>query len=156
MESPSGQRLPSNLDAERALLGAILRDESRTAIELVRKELGARAFYLQEHRHIFNALLETDGDHGRAVELLEVSGLLEGAGGAEYVTELHAMVHLSEDIRESAELIRDAWRRRELIMLAGNAASMAMDNDQPTWLTVDYLREHLGSEAWPSTANRGA
>ena len=54
------KNLPNNIDAEKAVLGAILIDEQ--AINSALEQINAEDFYDQNHIRIFNAMLELDSE----------------------------------------------------------------------------------------------
>ena len=82
---------PQNLEAEQAVLGAILMDPK--ALDRVTPLLPAGAFYKEAHNRIFSAILELQnaGDPVDTVTLtnyLTKQGLVENVGGAYYITGL--------------------------------------------------------------------
>src|SRR5688572_18124919 len=85
---------PQSIDAERAVLGAMLLnpDAVGAAIEILRDNAG-EAFYLEAHQHIYDAVLSLFGrnepiDSTTLIERLSREGTLEAAGGALYIAEL--------------------------------------------------------------------
>src|ERR1700729_3336620 len=83
--------LPSNLEAERSILGAILLDNHalNAAIEKIRSE----DFFLSQHRQIFERMIQL-GEKQQAIdvvtlmEALSRRGELEAAGGIAYLSQL--------------------------------------------------------------------
>lgn len=86
-ERPEDRPLPSNHEAERAVLGAVLLDNS--ALAVVRGLLSAEDFHKPEHVHIFGHMIDLH-DSGVTVDLvtlterLHVESELEMVGGAPY------------------------------------------------------------------------
>ncbi len=82
---------PQNLDAERALLGAlILKSEAMHDVSVT---VYPESFYADKHREIFRAILDIFMQ-GDPIDILTVTtklksrDLLERSGGASYITEL--------------------------------------------------------------------
>lgn len=89
--SPIASPLPQNLDAERAVLGAVLLDNSalNDAVENLRPE----DFFLDQHRPVFAQMLAMS-ESQQAIDLVILTeelhrcGDLEAAGGAAYLASL--------------------------------------------------------------------
>ncbi|MFM9128033.1 MAG: DnaB-like helicase N-terminal domain-containing protein, partial [Solirubrobacterales bacterium] len=84
---------PHSIEAEQAVLGAILLSEQAHYTFVVEEELKARDFYRNRHRVVFAAMLElfdggTEIDVLSVVEQLKSTGNLEDAGGADEIAEL--------------------------------------------------------------------
>src|SRR5258708_6973309 len=82
--------LPSSLDAERSVLGAILLDNKSLDAAMVLKP---EDFFLDQHRRVFAQMLE-HGEAKKPIDLvtltveLDRKGDLEAAGGAPYICSL--------------------------------------------------------------------
>ncbi len=125
---PEDRQPPHNLDAERAILGAAFLDKE--AVGLARERIDGSEFYRREHRLIFNALCELYEvdqavDPITVSEQLEKNGMLEAAGGIDYLTALGAVVATAANVSYHAEIIRDKSTLRSLIhastLIAGEA-----------------------------------
>src|SRR6202453_1651698 len=83
--------LPHNLEAERSILGAILLDNH--ALNAAVEKLRADDFFLPQHRHIFEGMVQL-GERQQAIdtvtlmESLSRGGRLEAAGGVPYLSQL--------------------------------------------------------------------
>jgi DnaB helicase-like protein/AAA domain-containing protein len=110
--------LPQNLDAERAVLGAVLIDES--VIPSARQILNADDFLLPENRRVFAAMLGM-ADAKQAIDLLTVNeelqrqGILEAAGGTAYLAGLMDGVPRLTHIEHYARIVREKAALRNLI-----------------------------------------
>src|SRR3989338_9333904 len=85
------RKSPSNLDAERALLGAILLTPE--SIHDVSANIKPESFYADKHREIFRAIMEVfmKGDPIDTVAItakLKTNGQLERVGGVNYIAHL--------------------------------------------------------------------
>jgi len=110
--------LPSNLDAERALLGVAMinADAALGVVASVRES----DFYVPENRYVFRHIQSLLG-RGIAVDLVTVtedlqkSGELERAGGPGYIASLLDGMPRLTNVKHHAKIVRDNATRRELI-----------------------------------------
>ncbi len=117
---PNNQ-MPHNLDAEAALLGCLLIDESVQAevLESLREE----DFYQDSHRLILAAMKRVFGGH-KTVDLvtltddLEREGTLERAGGLQAVTELANGTPSAANYRQYLSIVKRDAVNRALIRAA--------------------------------------
>ena len=125
---PSPARLPSNLEAEQALLGAILFDNA--AYERIGDALKAPHFYEPFHQRLFAAMEE----HIRKGQLAEPIVLVERfrrdpgfgeLGGLRYLADLVDRAPPAANAADYARVIHDLALRRELIRLGGDISAQA-------------------------------
>ncbi len=136
------RQVPKNLDAERHFLGALLLDGS--LFPRISEEFGAipkEDFFSERNRIIYEAILHRaaisdDFDPTVICADLEISGLLDKAGGKSYVASLTDDVGPSSAITEYARIIRDTSRRRQLISVAEHIESLGYS---PEGRKVDEL-----------------
>jgi len=126
---------PSNLEAEQALLGALLANNK--AYERVSDFLAPEHFADAIHGRIFQAIarrLEA-GQLADAVTLkgeFEHSGVLEEVGGTSYLSQLLAAMVGIINAGEYAKSIHDAWLRRQLIDIGEELVNRAFGSDPET------------------------
>src|SRR5690349_21829450 len=127
------QRLPpSNLQAEQALLGALLANNK--AYERVSEFLAPENFADPVHGRIYRAIARRieAGQLADAVTLkaeFEHSGILEEVGGTAYLAQLlTAMVGII-NAGEYGRAIHDAWLRRQLIDIGETVVNNAFGAD---------------------------
>ena len=82
--------LPQNIEAEKAVLGSILLDDQ--AINGALEEVGINDFYDQNHKKIFSAMLELDGEN-KPIDVVTLyeklkskKSMLQEIGGSTYLT----------------------------------------------------------------------
>ncbi|WP_407925895.1 replicative DNA helicase [Falsiroseomonas selenitidurans] len=115
------QRLPpANLEAEQALLGALLANNK--AYERVSEFLAADHFADAVHGHIYAAIQRRieAGHLADAVTLraeFQGSGLLDEVGGVAYLGQLLTAMVGVINAGEYGKVIHDAWLRRQLVDL---------------------------------------
>jgi len=136
--------LPQNLEAEDAVLGAMVR--APAAITSVVEFLHGKDFYRDSHGVIFHACLElyAKGEPVDAITVadhLEVTGNLEGAGGRTRLHELVAMVPATANAPHYARIIRDMATLRGLIRVGQDVAKMGWERSGETDELVDRAEQ---------------
>ena len=127
------QRLPpSNLQAEQALLGALL--ANNRAYERVSEFLGAVHFADPIHGRVFQSIQRRieAGQLADAVTLkaeFEHSGVLEEVGGTAYLAQLLSSMVGIINAGEYGRAIHDAWLRRQLIEIGETVVNNAFGAD---------------------------
>lgn len=122
--------LPASVEAEEAVLGAIL-----TAPEVIWDVLPVvrpADFYIVRHRWIFECIVDLvearrSPDYLSVVEALKASGKLDETGGPAYVGGLMREALMPYRAPEHAALVRELSRKRQLARLAQQLAEMAYD-----------------------------
>ncbi|MFY9270361.1 MAG: replicative DNA helicase [Candidatus Manganitrophaceae bacterium] len=122
---------PQNLDAEQAVLAAVLLDNQ--AVNKVVELLRADEFYKEAHRKIFAAMLELN-EANEAVDLitlterLQVKGHLEAVGGASYLSEILNSVATAANVRMHAKIIHEKALLRSLITIATDIVTVGYES----------------------------
>ncbi|HQU07783.1 MAG: replicative DNA helicase [Parcubacteria group bacterium 21-54-25] len=131
---------PQNLEAERALLGALLLkpDALHDVADIVRGD----SFYAEKHKLIFESMQELAG-RGEPIDLLTLTarladqGLLERSGGKSYVAELATSTPSPGNITHYAELVSRKQLMRALIDAAYRITENAYDESHDTAEVLD-------------------
>lgn len=143
--APSDPVTPQNIDAERAVLGAIMIRNSMLAE--VSDLLTRDHFFREAHGELYAVFQSLDAK-SKPIDLLTVSeeltraGRLEAMGGLGYIGSLVNGVPMSTNVRAYAELVREAWMRRELVIMATALVNDAPIDDDPG-AVVDRAMERL-------------
>ncbi len=109
---------PQNLEAERAVLGAILMDNE--TVYTVMEILEPPAFYQPSHRLIFSTMLDLS-ERGEPIDIvtlvdrLRSAGNLDKAGGPDYIPTLADEVPTSAGVANYAKIVREKAVLRNLI-----------------------------------------
>jgi replicative DNA helicase len=120
---------PHSLEAEMAVLGAVLIDNS--AYSIVTEHLTPEAFYKQAHRKIFEAM-ENLSQKGEAVDVIMLSeelkrtGAYQIVGGPAYLTQIMDNVHTAANAEHYAREVFDKFLLRRLISIAGSVSTQAL------------------------------
>lgn len=119
VKSPFIERVPpQNLEAERAVLGAMLLDKG--AIGRVLETLDEDCFYKEAHKKIYSVIINLyeknePADLITVVEELRRENCLEEVGGAAYVASLLDTVATAANVEYHARIIREKAILRNLI-----------------------------------------
>jgi replicative DNA helicase len=142
--------LPASVEAERAILGAILLDNS--AFPQAAEFLQADDFSLDSHRRIYRRMEELS-NIGRAIDFVTLTEQLgqhkeiESVGGVAYVTSLTDGLPRVKNIDQYVRIVRDKALLRGLIHAATAAIQKAYDQDAPAEEIVDAAEADLFSVA---------
>lgn len=125
MENLTRAPLPSNEEAERAVLGSILIENS--SINQVLEILIAEDFYNENHSKIMSCMIDLDRE-GNAIDVLTLyewmssKGIIEEVGGAAYLTYLVSTVPTAENVAHYARIVKDKSVLRKLVLTATDIA----------------------------------
>ncbi|NOX63383.1 MAG: replicative DNA helicase [Chloroflexi bacterium] len=144
MTSLPDKTVPSNLEAEEALLGSLLIDPD--AIIQVATIVTSEDFYAHKHGLIYEAIRSLH-DQRHPVDFLTVTyelerrGKLTDVGGAAYISSLINAVPSSIHAVEYAEIVQRTSTLRQLIAAAGQIARMAHDESREVQEVMDQAEE---------------
>src|SRR5687767_10035850 len=124
--------LPSNLEAERSILGAILLDNSvcNRAMELMRRD----DFFLNSHRRLFDKMILLS-ERGSSIDLVTLSEELrranefEQVGGATYIASLIDGVPRTDTIEPYVKIVKSKGILRKLITASNQIIARAFDEE---------------------------
>ncbi len=116
-EKPGGSRSQEDLAAERAVLGAVLSDN--TVIASVAEIVHPDDFASAAHSQIFAAMLSLDlqqrpVDHLTVSDELKIRGQLTATGGPAYLMTLDQMVPYAGNATQYAQIVKSQAIRRRL------------------------------------------
>lgn len=125
---------PSNLDAERAVLGAIMLRNS--VLSEAQAILEPSDFYSPAHRMVFSSMLELE-ERSAPIDPITVKAKLGDQvrrleGGEDYLVRLLGDVHTSANIEQYARIVADRSKRRRAIEVARELARSALAEDSET------------------------
>lgn len=137
---------PTNIDAEKALLGAIiLKPETMHDVSV---SVYPESFYADKHSEIYRALLTifTKGDPIDLLSLtttLKSNGQLERIGGASYVTELVETVPAAGNAHYYSEQVQNKATLRGLIHAAEDIAELGYSDPDNIDETLDQAEKKV-------------
>lgn len=137
---------PHDVDAERAILGALLLDPSR--LSDAQDVVSESDFYRSSHRSIFSAMCRL-ADHNEPIDQVTLTdqlkrdGRLETIGGAAYLAELWAWVPSSANLSTHAQIVRDHAMRRQLTIVAQDILEQGYASRAPIADVIDTAEQAI-------------
>lgn len=126
---------PSNIEAEQALLGALLYDNA--AHERVGDKLSGKHFFEPFHGRLFGATIDTAIKRGQLAEPILLAEqfsrdpAFEDLGGMRYLADLVDRAPPIANVADYSRVIYDLALRRELIRIGGEVSVEAGQGDNP-------------------------
>jgi replicative DNA helicase len=136
--------LPSNVEAERSILGAILLDNAdcNQAIELLRRD----DFVHDAHRRIFDKMVALT-ERLMPIDLITLgdelrrAGEFEQIGGATYIASLIDGVPRTDTIEPYAKLVKQKSMLRKLISASQQIVSLAFEEEDDADVIIDKAEQ---------------
>lgn len=124
---------PQNIEAEQAVLGAILLNPE--VLTNVNERIRAEDFYRQGHQRLYQVMNELAEkrepiDLVTLTALLQDKNLLEEVGGVSYLTEIAALVPVISNVDYYAKIVETKSMQRNLIRTATTIISDAYTSDE--------------------------
>ncbi|WEV54565.1 replicative DNA helicase [Leuconostocaceae bacterium ESL0723] len=148
---------PQDIDAERAVLGAIFFDvNSDAALVAAQAILSADDFYRQAHQTIFKAM-ESLVDEQRPIDMLTLQDKLnsmqelENVGGMAYLAEISESIASAANLRHYANIVHEKATLRRMIGDLTQTMSLAYDSSDDS----ENLMENLSHQLDQLAENRG-
>jgi replicative DNA helicase len=144
----SDRAVPHNLEAERALLGSILLDNS--ALNLALEGVGKDDFFSEAHRITFDKMVAIS-EKNRTIDLVTLSeelskeGQIEKAGGAAYLAALTDGVPIgtSVAVSEYSRIVREKSILRRLINASNNVISRCLEGTDDPDTLIDLAQSQV-------------
>src|SRR5947207_10025186 len=142
---------PHNLDAERAVLGAVLL-EGRAPLPRVIEVLRPSDFYTEAHRSMYDVMLRLF-DRGEPVDVLTLQeelrrrDQLEFVGGPAALALLVEQASISAHLHSYAQIVRDMAVLRELIQTSTQIITQAFDAKEDVQTLVHDAERRIFSLA---------
>ena len=145
--------LPSNLDAERSVLGAILlsgidlQSESK-ALSVAEDVLKPEDFFLDQHRRIYKQMVVL-GESQQAIDLVTLTeelyrnGDLEASGGAPYLASLADGMPKISNVERYARIVKEKAMLRGLIHAAHAIQQMAFQAEEGATDLINRAAESI-------------
>ena len=140
--------LPSNAEAERSLLGAILLDN--TLYTEAAASLKPDDFFLDAHRRIYSRILDLS-DSNRPIDLVTLSEELsrqkelEAVGGVAYLSSLTDGAPRRTSIEHYVRIVRDKSLMRGVIRAASTIMQTALDQSDSAAEVLDRAEAEIFS-----------
>ena len=144
----SDRAVPHNLEAERALLGSILLDNS--ALNMALEVVGKDDFFSEAHRITFEKMVAIS-EKNRTIDLVTLSeelskdGLIEKAGGAAYLAALTDGVPIGTSVAASeySRIVKEKSLVRRLINASNNVISRCLEGSDDPDTLIDLAQSQV-------------
>lgn len=137
---------PQNLEAEKAVLGAIFL--STDALVDALEYLTPEDFYRREHQIIFQAMVDLN-DRDEAIDVVTITDLLtaknqlDDVGGVAYIAELAGSVPTAANATYYAKIVQNKAVLRRLIQTATNIATQGYQQDGDVTEILDNAEKDI-------------
>ncbi len=151
------EQAPSNLEAERALLGAVILDAGEALPRVLETRLMPDDFFKESHGEIYRTITHLY-DKGEPVDLVTIAeglkkrGSLEKVGGAAYLSELSDSIGVAANSARYARIIIDRSILRRMISISATISEECQGNPQD----VDDVLDRAESAIYKVRDERGA
>lgn len=151
---------PSNVEAEQALLGAILTNNEQ--LQRIGDVISPEHFYQPVHQRIF-AAIRSYNDKGMIASpvtlkhYFEQDGDLTELGGGSYLMQLASSAIHVINIRDYADMICDLALKRQLIAIGEDVVNVAydLDIDTPASSQIEQAEQQLFNMAMEGGSDKG-
>lgn len=138
--------LPYSLEAEQAVLGALLKDPLclPTVSDMLRRE----HLYLPQHKAIYDAILNIDTMGGTidplvVLEELKKQGVYDDIGGKTYLMKIAEAVPSTRNVESYIKIIIDKFYSRTLILTAREILDEANDGTESPDTLLDMAEQKI-------------
>ena len=121
VEYQTGLRAPPHsIEAEMGVLGSLMLDPWNAVAKVRNFKLADESFYDKRHQAVFKAFMDMAAD-GRVIdalsfaEYLKDNGLIDKAGGYDYLVELQDATLVPAHVEYYSDLVRQHWIKREIL-----------------------------------------
>jgi replicative DNA helicase len=141
-----GKLPPQALDLEEAILGALMLEKN--ALTAVVEFLRPEHFYTEQHKEIYNAIIDLfkasePVDMRTVVAQLRKVGKLELVGGAYYIAELTSKVSSAANMEYHARIIIEMAIKRDLIQIASQIHHDAYEDTTDVFELLDKTEQNI-------------
>ena len=133
MDELLSKKVPHSLEAEQAVLGAMLIDPA--CVPEVIEKLNPSDFYIDENRAIFETIYSMFASSGKKVdpvtvlEELKKTGLYEDSGGSAYLMQLMDVTPTAANVREYCEIVRGKSMLRSVLTAASETVDLILSEE---------------------------
>ncbi len=141
-----GGKLPYSVEAEQAVLGAILIDPK--CLSEVAVNLNAEFFYIPQHREIYATMasmyeLSQSIDFVSLLEKLKKDGTYDEAGGKAYLSQLVQIVPSSANILTHIAIIKERYYARSLMNAANGIIKDINEGELDSGKLIDNAEQSI-------------
>lgn len=140
------RQMPVSIEAEQALLGSLIINPE--CFDRVGGMITVDDFYLEEHKHIYSALMKMFSqskmiDTVTLVNTLVEEGDRDEAGGIQYISLIANSVPSVSNVRDYARIVKDKSVLRHLIGICDDISTDAYEEGAPVKTIVDSAEQKI-------------
>lgn len=140
------RQMPMSIEAEQALLGSILIKPD--CFDQIGGMISSDDFYLEEHKHIYSALLRMYSqskmiDTVTLVNALVEQGDRDETGGIQYITLIAESVPSAANVKDYAKIVKDKATLRRLINICDEINRDAYEEASPVRTIIDSAEQKI-------------
>lgn len=141
-----GGRLPYSVEAEQAVLGAVIIDPK--CLNEIAVQMKTEYFYIPQHREIYSAMsamyeLSQTIDFVSLLEKLKSDGVYDEAGGKAYLTQLVQTVPSAANVLTYVAIIRERYYARALMTAAQDIIKDVNENEMDSGRLLDNAEQRI-------------
>ena len=141
-----GGRLPYSVEAEQAVLGALIIDPK--CLNEIAVQMKTEYFYIPQHREIYSAMsamyeLSQTIDFVSLLEKLKSDGVYDEAGGKAYLTQLVQTVPSAANVLTYVAIIRERYYARALMTAAQDIIKDVNENEMDSGRLLDNAEQRI-------------
>ena len=140
------KQMPISIEAEQALLGSLIINPE--SFDKVAGFITVNDFYLDEHKHIYSALIKMYNqskviDAVTLVNTLVEEGDRDEAGGIQYISLIAESVPSVSNIGDYARIVKEKSTLRRLITICDDISADAYDEGAPLKTIIDGAEQKI-------------
>ena len=141
-----GGRLPYSVEAEQAVLGAVIIDPK--CLNEIAVQMKTEYFYIPQHREVYSAMsamyeLSQTIDFVSLLEKLKSDGVYDEAGGKAYLTQLVQTVPSAANVLTYVAIIRERYYARALMTAAQDIIKDVNENEMDSGRLLDNAEQRI-------------
>lgn len=146
MEQALGRIPPQNIEAEQSVIGSMILDKD--AIATVSEIITGEDFYRNDHREIFEAIIDIYDqskpvDIVTLVERLKQRDTLDAVGGVEYITYVATGVPTTANVKYYTQIVEEKSMLRKLIRSANEIMNMGYEASDEVSNIMDSAEKQI-------------
>ncbi|MCJ7772811.1 MAG: replicative DNA helicase [Desulfobacterales bacterium] len=147
-ETPSHNLPPQNIEAEEAILSAILLDNDNSSLLDILDILRAEDFYRSAHQTIFDAIIDLFSKN-EPVDIVTLNNILkkkkklDEIGGATYLAKLMDTAPRAVNPQQYAKIIHEKANLRRLIEKANEITKRCFEDSEDVDEVIDFAEQSI-------------
>ncbi len=146
MDELLSRQLPHSIEAEQAVIGAMLIDPNciSEVVEVLRPE----DFFMAQNRHIFETIysmftLSQTIDAVTVLDQLSIKGLADASGGKRYLLELMDITPTAANVKLYAKIVKDKATLRALGEASGEISDLVINGEGEAETLVEIAEQKI-------------